>query len=211
MLYLALRCAGINGALAVARQAWDDGDYRWCAEVGKHLVFSDDTDTAARELLADALEQLGFGAENGTWRNAYLAGATELRSGPFGTPATPSPDMVLALSVSQVLDSVAVRIDGPRAWDEHLRIAWHITDEETTYLVELRNGALHHRTVSETPEGVTTFALERRSFIGLVTGTIDLGAAMTDGTVQIDGDPEVLGRLVTLLAPVDPDFAIVTP
>ena len=79
---------GRDGALAVARQAWDDGDYRWCAEVGKHLVFADDTDAEARALLADALEQLGFGAENGTWRNAFLAGATELRSGNFGTPAT---------------------------------------------------------------------------------------------------------------------------
>ena len=57
---------GRDGALAVARQAWDDGDYRWCAEVGKHLVFNDDTDTESWHLLADALEQLGFGAENGT-------------------------------------------------------------------------------------------------------------------------------------------------
>ena len=202
---------GRDGALAVARQAWDDGDYRWCAEVGKHLVFADDSDTEARELLADALEQLGFGAENGTWRNAYLAGATELRSGAFGTPATTSPDMALALSVTQVFDSIAVRVDGPAAWDEHLLIAWHISDEETTYLTELRNGALHHRTVAEGPDDVTTFTLTRRSLIGLITGSLDLGAALGDGTVGVDGDPEVLGRLVGLLGPVDPDFSIVTP
>ena len=126
---------GRDGALAVARQeAWDDGDYRWCAEVGKHLVFADDTDAEARGILADALEQLGFGAENGTWRNAFLAGATELRSGAFGTPATTSPDMLTSLGVAQVFDSVAVRIDGPRAWDEHLLIAWDILDEGVIYL-----------------------------------------------------------------------------
>lgn len=202
---------GRDGALAVARQAWDDGDYRWCAEVGKHLVFSDADDTEARHLLADALEQLGFGAENGTWRNAYLAGATELRSGSFGTPTTTSPDMVLALSVSQVFDSVAVRIDGPRAWDEHLRIVWRITDEDAVYLVELRNGALHHHTVAAAPDGVTTFTLTRHALIGVVTGSLDFAAAVADGTVVVDGDPGVLGRLVALLAPIDPDFDIVVP
>jgi alkyl sulfatase BDS1-like metallo-beta-lactamase superfamily hydrolase len=202
---------GRDGALAVARQAWDAGDYRWCAEVGKHLVFADDTDAEARHLLADALEQLGFGAENGTWRNAFLAGATELRSGTFGTPSTTSSDMAYALSVSQVFDSIAVRIDGPRAWDEHLRIAWHLTDEGTVYVTELRNGALHHRTVDQAPDGVTRFHLTCRDLIGIVTGQLDLAAALREGTVTVEGDPGVMTRLVGLLAPVDPDFRIVTP
>ncbi len=202
---------GRDGALAVARRAWDDGDYRWCAEVGKHLVFADDTDSEARDLLANALEQLGFGAECGTWRNAFLAGATELRSGNFGTPATTSGDIVYALSVSQLFDSVAVRIDGPRAWDEHLQIAWNVSDEGTTYLVELRNGALHQRTATEAPDGVTAFTLTRHALIGLVTGELDLVAALGDGTVTVTGDPGVLARLVALVGPVDPGFNIVTP
>jgi alkyl sulfatase BDS1-like metallo-beta-lactamase superfamily hydrolase len=202
---------GRDGALAVARKAWDDGDYRWCAELGKHLVFADSADNEARAVLADALEQLGFGAENGTWRNAFLAGAAELRSGNFGTPATTSPDLAYALSVSQVFDSIAVRIDGPRAWDEHLVTAWTITDEDTTYVAELRHGVLHHRTVAEAPVGVTRFTLTRRALVGLVTGQLQLSTALGDGTVRIDGDPAVLARLVGLLAPVDPAFDIVTP
>ena len=119
--------------------------------------------------------------------------------------------MLNALTVSQVFDSVAVRVDGPRAWDKHLCIVWRITDEATTYLTELRNGALHHRTVTDTPADVTTFSLARLALIGLVTGTLDLGTALGAGTVGVDGDPSVLGRLVALLAPVDPDFDIVTP
>lgn len=202
---------GRDRALAVARQAWDDGDYRWCAELGKHLVFADDADTEARHLLADALEQLGFGAENGTWRNAYLAGAAELRSGNFGTPAAPSPDMVYSLGVSQVFDSIAVRVDGPRAWDEHVVTAWTITDEDTTYVTELRNGVLHHRTVAAAPSDVTRFTLSRRALIGIVTGQVDLAAALGDGTVTVDGDPSVMATLVGLLAPVDPDFDVVVP
>ena len=202
---------GRDAALAVARRAWEDGDYRWCVEVGKHLVFADAQDTEARALLAEAFEQLGFGAENGTWRNAFLAGAAELRTGSFGTPVSTSADLLQALTVEQVLDSIAVRIDGPRAWHEHLDVAWRISDEDRTYLVELRNGALHYRTASAVPEGTTTFTLERRALIGLVTGTLDLAEAMGDGTVAVDGDPSVLGRLVAVLAPVDPDFEIVVP
>ncbi len=202
---------GRDQGFAMARQAWDDGDYRWCAELGKHLVFADDTDTDARALLADALEQLGFGAENGTWRNAYLAGAAELRTGNFGTPATTSPDMAYSLSVSQVFDSIAVRIDGPRAWDEHLVTAWTITDEDTTYVAELRNGVLHHRTVTEAPNDVTRFTLSRRALIGVVTGQVDLATALADGTVTIDGDPAAMANLVGLLAPVDAEFNIVLP
>jgi alkyl sulfatase BDS1-like metallo-beta-lactamase superfamily hydrolase len=202
---------GRDAALAVARRAWEEGDYRWCVEVGKHLVFADAQDTEARALLAEAFEQLGFGAENGTWRNAFLAGAAELRTGSFGTPVSTSADLLQALTVEQVLDSIAVRIDGPRAWDEHLDLAWRISDEDRTYLVELRNGALHYRTASAVPEGTTTFTLARRALIGLVTGTLDLGEAMGDGTVAVEGDPGVLGRLVAVLAPVDPDFEIVVP
>jgi alkyl sulfatase BDS1-like metallo-beta-lactamase superfamily hydrolase len=202
---------GRDGALAVARQAWDAGDYRWCAEVGKHLVFADESDAEARDLLADVLEQLGFGAECGTWRNAFLAGATELRSGTFGTPSGNFADILGSLTASQVLDSVAIRIDGPRAWAESLRIAWRITDEATTYLTELRNGALHHLVIDDVPAGATTFSLSRAALVGLVTGSLDLAGAMDDGTVAVDGDPAVLGRLVALLAPVDPAFDIVVP
>lgn len=202
---------GRDGALAVARQAWDAGDYRWCCEVGKHLVFADDTDADARDLLADSFEQLGYGAECGTWRNAFLAGASELRSGVFGTPATTSEDIVFALDVTQLFDSLAVRVDGPRAWEHHLLVAWEITDDGSSYLLELRNGALHHRTVDVVPAGTTTFTLSRRVLIGLVVGAVDLAAALGEGTVKVDGDPTVLAQLVGLLAPVDPDFAIVTP
>ena len=153
-----------------------------------------------------------FGAENGTWRSAYLAGAKELRDGQFGTPTTAaSADLIGALTVSQVFDSIAIRVDGPRAWDDHLVLSWVITDEDTTVVTELRNGALNHRTVAAPPPGTTTFTLTRPALIGLVTGTLDLATATTDGTVTVDGDPTQLQTLVDLLAPVDPDFAIVTP
>jgi len=203
---------GADAAVAVARQAFSDGDYRWAAQVLDHVLFADPAHAAARTLQADAFEQLGFGAENGTWRSAYLAGAKELRDGQFGTPTTAaSADLIGALTVPQVFDSIAIRIDGPRAWDEHLLLSWVITDEHATFITELRNGALNHRTVAEPAPGSTVFTLDRATLIGLVTTTLALEAAVADRTVTVDGDPADLQRLVGLLAPVDPDFAIVKP
>lgn len=70
---------------------------------------------------------------------------------------------------------------------------------------------LNHRTVPEPPSGSTVFTLTRRTLIGALTGQLDAAAALADGTIAVTGDPTVVGRLVEVLAPVDPDFAIVTP
>jgi alkyl sulfatase BDS1-like metallo-beta-lactamase superfamily hydrolase len=202
---------GLDAAVAVAQRAYDDGDYRWAAQVLDHVLFAEPTHAAARALQADTFDQLGFGAENGTWRNSYLAGAQELRRGQFGTPVSASADLLAALTVTQVFDSIAIRIDGPQAWDQHIVISWVITDDDVTFVTELRNGALNHRRVNSPLPGTTTFALSRPTLIGLITQTVDLAAAIAQGTVTVDGNPEELGLLVSLLAPVDPDFAIVTP
>jgi alkyl sulfatase BDS1-like metallo-beta-lactamase superfamily hydrolase len=203
---------GADAAVQLAQQAYDEGDYRWVVELLNHVLFTDETHAGARALQADALEQLGFGAENGTWRSAFLAGAAELRHGQFGTPTTAaSADLLGALTVPQVFDSIAVRVDGPKAWDQQLLMSWVITDTGTTHVTELRNGALNHRIVQAPVAGSTTFTLTRSDLIGLVIGTLDLRAGIADGTVTVDGDPADLQRLVDLLAPVDPDFAIVTP
>jgi alkyl sulfatase BDS1-like metallo-beta-lactamase superfamily hydrolase len=202
---------GADAAVEIGRRAYEDGDYRWVAEVCKHILFADDNNAEARTLQADALEQIGFGAENGTWRSAFLAGAKELREGNFGTPVAVPADLLGALTVPQIFDSIAIRVDGPRAWNEHLMISWVITDTGTTYLTELRNGVLNHRTVAVPVEGSTTFTLTRPALIGLITGKLDLPTALADATVSVAGDPAVLGRLVALLASVNPDFAIVTP
>jgi alkyl sulfatase BDS1-like metallo-beta-lactamase superfamily hydrolase len=212
---------GADAAVAVARAAFDEGDLRWAVEVLNHVLFADEHHAEARALQADAFERLAFGAENGTWRNAFLSGARELRHGGFGTPTTASAgDIVGALSVEQVFGVIGIRIDGPKAWDEHLVLSWVITDEGdeatvaaggTTHVVEIRNGVLNQRVAAEPAPGSTTFTLSRPSLIGLVTLRLDLAQALADGTVVIDGDPADLGRLVAMLGQFDRDFAIVTP
>ena len=191
-----------------AREFLDDGDLRFAAELASHAVFAAPDHAAARELLATALEKLGYGAENATWRNSFLTGAHELRTGTVEHTELNSAGLAPALTVTQLFDSVAIRIVGPKAWDERLSIAWHITDLDEHYRMELSNGALIHRPVDEqaalTSAADVTLTLTRPQLMAL------LMAGNADG-VTIDGDADVLARLVALTDNPDPDFAIVTP
>jgi alkyl sulfatase BDS1-like metallo-beta-lactamase superfamily hydrolase len=194
---------GADAVLATAREAYAAGDFRWVTELVNHLVFADPANEAAKALQADALEQLGFGTENGTWRSAFLAGATELRHGSFGTPvSTSSADVLGALTPEQIFDAIAIRVDGPRAFGETLSIGVELTDVSASYRLELRNGVLVHR-VAAADGADLVLRMTRAALPGLLMGS-------TDG-VTLEGDPTVLGRLMAVLDAPDPDFAIVTP
>ena len=202
---------GADAAVAIARDAFDGGDYRWCIEVLNHVLFAQEDHPEARTLQADAFEQLAYGAENGTWRSEFLSAAHELRHGNFGTPtATASPSLQMALTADQLLGSIAIRIDGPRAWDTDITLAIELTDERT-WLCELHNGVLVYRTVDEVPEGVTTFTLSKVVLLQTIGGVRTMAQAVEAGDATAVGDPGDLDRLMALVAPVDPDFAIVTP
>lgn len=203
---------GADAAVVIARRAYEAGDFRWTVEVLNHVLFADEDHAQARALQADALEQIGWGAENGTWRNAFLSGAHELRHGNFGTPtSTSAPDLVGALSVEEVFAAVAVRINGPKAWDEHLVISWVISDRGETHVTELRHGVLTRRTADAPVPDSTVVTLDRPTLIGLITGTVDAAAAVGDGRIGLDGDAGALAQLAALIDNGDPDFAIVTP
>ncbi len=189
----------------------DRGDLRFAAELLDRVVFADPEYEPARVQLADIYERLGYGSENGPWRNFYLTGAHELREGIPGAPPTlATRDLVDALSVEQLFDAVAIRVNGPRAWEEDLVVEWRVTDLGRTYRTVLRNGVLRHRAVDHAggaergsdPDLVLT--LTRPQLQALLTG----GAF--DGITH-EGDPAVLGRVVAVLDAPDPTFAIVTP
>ncbi|TCJ93834.1 alkyl/aryl-sulfatase [Nocardia alba] len=204
---------GADEVIAKARKSYADGDFRWVTQVLNYVIFADPDNAEAKALQADTLEQLGYGAENGTWRNFFLMGAYELRNGNVGTPiATSSADISAELSVEQVFDAIALRIDGPRAWDAKIVIDWRITDSSTVHRTALRNGLLVHFDVEgELPPAQTTFALTEADLRAALLGGQDLAKMIGDGRVSVEGDPAKLAELVGYLDAPDPDFAIVTP
>ncbi|MFC9898147.1 alkyl/aryl-sulfatase [Nocardia sp. NPDC127579] len=206
---------GARDAVRKAQRAYDDGDYRWAAQILNYVIFADQHNEAAKMLQASTFEQLGYGAEAGTWRNFYLSGAYELRNGSFGTPTeTASPSMLDSLSVDQIFDALSLQINGPKAWDLHVVTDWVFTDEHVTHRAELRNGVLVHwdRTPDDNaPAPQATFTLTRKALLGLLMGGQDPAAAVKSGAVQVSGDPSVLGQIKGVVDKPDPNFAIVTP
>ncbi len=203
---------GAGTLLEKARASFERGDFRWVAEVVNHLVFAEPENREARELQADALEQLGFGAENATWRNFFLMGARELREGVSGTPTVTAPaDVVAHLTVSQLLDAMAIRLDGPRAWDANLRIDWRITAPDEQHRITVRNGVLRHKPGSHEPTADAALVVEREALDQLLLKTADIAELAESGRLRVEGDGVKLGELLGLLDEPDPGFAIVTP
>jgi alkyl sulfatase BDS1-like metallo-beta-lactamase superfamily hydrolase len=208
--YVAL-AGGAEALLANARRAFEQGDLRWVVEVVNHLVFAEPENEEAKELQARALEQLGFGAENATWRNFFLMGAKELRDGVAGTATSVPPDMLKGLATRQILDAVAIRLDGPRAAEADVAMHLSLPDTGERFRITLSNGVLSHR--PGPPNGPVDVAvtITRAALDELLTGAATPDALATAGSVSIEGDQGVLMRLAGLIDPPDPSFAIVTP
>jgi alkyl sulfatase BDS1-like metallo-beta-lactamase superfamily hydrolase len=199
---------GIDRVVELAQRAFDDGDFRWAATLLDHAIFTDQNHARARALHADTLEQLAYGAENATWRNFFIAGATELRDGNFGTPTqSASMSMMSQLTPEQMFDSLAISINGPKAWDLDLAIDVTFADVATNYRLTLRNGVLVYRKVAadaSTATATVTLANKLRLL------TFAAGDTTSPG-VDVAGDAAALPSLLGVLDRPDPAFAIVTP
>jgi len=203
---------GADAVVEKARPAFDSGDYRWVAEVLNHVVFAEPDHGGARALLADTYEQLGYGSENGTWRDFFLSGATELRDGAFSTPTTaasiyfdgtPTPEMLF--------DAIAVQLDGPRAWDVKATIDVVLTDVDERYRLRLANGVLTYSAAAQSGDADVTLTTTRRALPAVALGGGLTPEKLAASGTEISGDAAVLRTLAGLLDPGDPDFAIVTP
>ncbi|MEU6263342.1 alkyl/aryl-sulfatase [Saccharopolyspora shandongensis] len=195
---------GVDRVVEKAREYVSDGDLRFAAQLLKHAVFAEPGHAAAEELLADTYQRLGFGSENATWRNYYLTGAHELRHGIVPTPTSISGGMAAALTVGQILDSVAIRIDGPRAAGTGLVIDWHVADADEHVRTTLSNGVLIQEPVREAEPADLALTLTKAQLVGLVAGGKPEG-------IDYRGDRSALGRLLDLADKPDPSFPIVTP
>ncbi|MDT5064778.1 MAG: linear primary-alkylsulfatase [Mycobacterium sp.] len=199
---------GIDRVVELAQRSFGDGDFRWAATLLDHAVFTDENHAGARALYADTLEQLAYGAENATWRNFFLAGATELRDGNFGTPPqVTSLSLLSQLTPEQMFDSFAISINGPKAWALDLAIDVTFADVGTNYRLTLRNGVLVYRKVdADVATATATVTLANK--VRLLT--FAAGDAASPG-LDVTGDAGALSSLMGVLDRPDPNFNIVTP
>jgi len=203
---------GADAVVARARADYASGDYRWVAEVVSHVVFAHPDHAGARALLADALEQMGYQAESAPWRNFFLTGAQELRTGEVvGSRLRLSAGMVRNLPIPLVLDAMAVRLDGPRAAGTEIRMNLVDTVDGARYSLWLQHSVLHHRVDDAFARPDLTIAAEHDVLAGVLFGMLPLTDAVAAGLASAEGDGEALTRLHGLLDHFDQAFPIVTP
>ena len=206
----------MGGAAAIVERARGDferGEYRFVAEAMSHVVFAEPSNAEARQLGADALEQLGYTAESGTWRNAYLFGAQELRHGTTVLPgrALPNPYTLRAMSLDFVFDYLGVRVNADKAEGRTLVLTWVFSDQGRQYTTTLDNCALTYLADRASDCADATITLERETLSQLILHQLTPDEAVAQGRIAVDGD---LGKVVELFGLLDdfaPSFAVIEP
>lgn len=205
----------MGGSAAVLEKAKVDfakGEYRWVAEAAKQVVFAEPDNAAAKNLLADSYEQLGYQAESGPWRSIYLQGAFELRNGKptSGGAATASPDVIRAMTPEMLFDYLAVRLNGERAAGKKLVLNYNFTDLGKSYALTVENGVLTYedKAAAKADVGLT---MSKTALEDIQLGKATLEQKVASGELKFDGRAQAFGEFMGLLDKFDFWFDIVTP
>lgn len=204
---------GADAVITKAQADYKAGNYRWVATALNHVVFADPTNKPARNLLADALTQMGYQAESGPWRNFYLSGAKELRDGVVrtSTPDAASPDIVRALPIEIYLDYLAVCLNHPKAVDRTIYLNFILPDVKQKFTLSVTNGVMNYTIDRQNPQADATVTLNRSLLDDINLRQATLSDAIAAGQVKLDGNRQKVVEFVSLLDTFDFWFNIVTP
>jgi alkyl sulfatase BDS1-like metallo-beta-lactamase superfamily hydrolase len=206
----------MGGAEAVLKRAREDfaaGQYRWVASVMSQLVFADPLNKEARDLGADALEQLGYQSEAATWRNAYLLGAAELRG---GVPAAErgsgaNAELLKGVSIDLAFDFLGVRLNASKAEGKTIVVNWTFTDLHQSYAMNLENAALTHTSGKLSGDADVSVTLTRAALDAITLKQRSFAGSIASGDVSITGNPLKLAELFGLLDEFPPGFEVIEP
>ena len=204
---------GANAVIRRAREDFKNGEYRFVAEVANKLVFADAANQEARDLAADAYEQLGYLAESATWRNAYLYAAFELRHGTakVGRGAALNPGTVKSVPTEMLFDLLGVQLNGPKAEGKHVVINWNFTDAQTSFVLTLQHSALTYVANKQDAAADASLTLTRDALDGIMLRRVTFPDAVRSGQITVAGQAEKVADLFSLLDTFNPNFEIVEP
>jgi alkyl sulfatase BDS1-like metallo-beta-lactamase superfamily hydrolase len=204
---------GAEALLDKARAAYDEGEYRWAAELLNHLVFAQSDNASAKALLANTYDQLGYQAESGPWRDVYLAAAYELRHGvpdQMVDMATMT-DVLKRTPMDKFFQSMSVRLDAEKAKGVEMAVAINLTDRDRTYVLSVKNSVMHHRQAQQPVESNASLQLTHDLFVRMLTGDVGLRETLTSDDLEVDVSVLDLVRFFGLFESPDGLFNIVTP
>ena len=204
---------GEDAVIHKAREYYSKGQYRWVAEVMNHVVFANPSNKTARELEADAFEQLGYQTENATWRNEYLMGAYELRHGVphVQTTETASADTLRAMPLEMYLDYMGIRLNSQKAEGKKIRINLNLIDKKQSYALEMENSVLIYTQNKKFKDADATLNLTRNIFDELTLKQKNVMQAISEGDIKLEGNKQKLDEFMSLFDTFAPMFNIITP
>lgn len=202
---------GAQKVLELIREAVQQGDYRWAAQLGNHLVFAEPDNTAARQAQADVLEQLGYRSESAIWRNIYLSGAQELRQAQPQPSSRVIADLVRAATPAMFMDLLAVRMDSDKAQGHDMTVNWAFTDLDQRFALTLRNGVLTYREQVSHPQADVSVTMSKAVLDRISLRQLDFATAIKQGDIKLDGDAQRFKAMLGMLVSFEPSFNIVTP
>ena len=200
--------------LAMAAKDFAAGEYQWVAEVTNTIVFADPENEAARMLCADALEQLGYQAESGTWRNAYLTGAQELRNGNLaetGRTATSAGDVQRSMTAENIFDYMSIVLNKENMADEDFRVNITLPDTQQQYVLRFYGGVMLIFEDHNDPEAELSITTAKNALFYLLNAQEE----ELKKYAKIEGDDTLLTKICSNLNefPISEDakFNIVEP
>ncbi|MEH6569148.1 MAG: alkyl sulfatase dimerization domain-containing protein [Halioglobus sp.] len=204
---------GAEEILEQAESDFEDGEYRWVAQMLNHLVFAEPDNQAAKSLLARTYDQMGYQAESGPWRDVYLTGALELRRGApeVGAGIANAVDLIRATPVDQFFELMAVMLNGPKADGREYMLNIEFTDLQESFVLELENSVLHHRAGVAIEQADASIRITHALFVKMLTGGAGISEVLFSDEVSFDGGKVGLLRFFALLDSPDEIFEIVTP
>jgi alkyl sulfatase BDS1-like metallo-beta-lactamase superfamily hydrolase len=196
--------------LARGKELIGQGKYLHASEILNRLVFAEPQNQPARQLLADAYEQLGYQAESTSVRNTFLQGAYELRNGlPGGVPVRSNvPDVVRAMSTEQWLDFVGISMDPKKAEGMRFTINLATPDNGEKFVVEMSNATLTTIRGFQAPKPDLTVTVDRADLNQVMMGVASFDDLIKAGKAKFDGNRAGFDQLRSILVPFTPDFEI---
>ena len=186
---------GISELIEKATKAFEEGDYRWVVQVMNHAVFADPTNSDVRNLQADAFEQLGYQSESGTWRNAYLTAARELRYGSLRIPASMGRQIAHAITIEQLFDMIGVRFDPQKFKKGSVRINWHFADLNEDHVLGIQRSTIYHDPHIKDDTSDAYISSTRKTIARILGGQSTLEEAIDAGDLTIQDDLEIVRAL----------------
>ena len=190
---------GTADLIEKATKAFEEGDYRWVVQVMNHAVFADPTNSDARNLQADAFEQLGYQSESGTWRNAYLTAARELRYGSLRIPASMGRQIAHAITIEQLFDMIGVRFDPEKFDHGSVRINWHFEDLEEDHVLGIQRDTIYHDPHTNDDAGDAGVTTTRKTIALILGGQKTLEETFESGDLTIQGDEDIIATFFNSL------------